>query len=452
LDGGWRSRHRDPRCGRRLAGGRVELRVVAAEVVGQRRWKGRAEYPIASGGDEDGTAAVGPDFRPVRVAQVAERPAPGIEEGARRPGPPERIGELFEQRPAGGVAEQGGDNGVRVVIGGGGVSPLGVEVGGEGAVESGEQVGGEPRLGFLPCHSGPADEQEEAAADENDGDDHLDERHGRTAIHVASPTGRYDNRAARRGKSGVARPAHRQDEVMAIAVTCQSCGKSFKAKDELAGKAVRCPGCHQPLRIPGAGKSPAAVGAASSGGGKSAVDEAIAKVEAARKKREAEAAQNTNKTSEVMKLVEEFDKVAPKAKEKEAAAARKPPGTPEAKLGEKPKSVTAIDKAADRVGMLKGTLAWKYVVIVVLLAGGATGSALLIQKIMHGTAKVTTPTQVGEKEIEQLYQQAEEAAAAQNWSKVRDCLEQIKLAASWRVNNIRYKKLKAHLEKAVGGG
>jgi hypothetical protein len=39
---------------------------------------------------------------------------------------------------------------------------------------------------------------------------------------------------------------------MPIKVTCQ-CGKSFAAKDELAGKAVKCPNCQQPLRIPQAG-------------------------------------------------------------------------------------------------------------------------------------------------------------------------------------------------------
>lgn len=36
---------------------------------------------------------------------------------------------------------------------------------------------------------------------------------------------------------------------MAIKVTC-TCGQSFKAKDELAGKRARCPKCSQPLLIP----------------------------------------------------------------------------------------------------------------------------------------------------------------------------------------------------------
>lgn len=36
---------------------------------------------------------------------------------------------------------------------------------------------------------------------------------------------------------------------MPIKVACK-CGKKFAAKDELAGKAVKCPGCGQPLKIP----------------------------------------------------------------------------------------------------------------------------------------------------------------------------------------------------------
>src|SRR5437763_980284 len=43
--------------------------------------------------------------------------------------------------------------------------------------------------------------------------------------------------------------------VMAIKVQC-SCGKAFAAKDELAGKTVKCPSCQKPLKIPG-GTAPA---------------------------------------------------------------------------------------------------------------------------------------------------------------------------------------------------
>lgn len=39
---------------------------------------------------------------------------------------------------------------------------------------------------------------------------------------------------------------------MPIKVSCK-CGQSFAAKDEMAGKTVRCPKCKQPLKIPGPG-------------------------------------------------------------------------------------------------------------------------------------------------------------------------------------------------------
>src|SRR5438132_8504721 len=37
---------------------------------------------------------------------------------------------------------------------------------------------------------------------------------------------------------------------MAIVITCQ-CGASFRAKDELAGKQVRCPKCERAITVPG---------------------------------------------------------------------------------------------------------------------------------------------------------------------------------------------------------
>lgn len=43
---------------------------------------------------------------------------------------------------------------------------------------------------------------------------------------------------------------------MPIKVQC-SCGKAFAAKDELAGKTVKCPSCQQPLKIPGGGSAAA---------------------------------------------------------------------------------------------------------------------------------------------------------------------------------------------------
>lgn len=43
---------------------------------------------------------------------------------------------------------------------------------------------------------------------------------------------------------------------MPIKVQC-ACGKAFAAKDEIAGKTVKCPGCQKPVKIPGS-QAPAA--------------------------------------------------------------------------------------------------------------------------------------------------------------------------------------------------
>src|SRR5262245_43878067 len=56
---------------------------------------------------------------------------------------------------------------------------------------------------------------------------------------------------------------------MPIKVQC-ACGKAFAAKDELAGKTVKCPGCQKPLKIPGGDPAAAKASAPAKAPGKSA--------------------------------------------------------------------------------------------------------------------------------------------------------------------------------------
>jgi hypothetical protein len=65
---------------------------------------------------------------------------------------------------------------------------------------------------------------------------------------------------------------------MPIPVKC-SCGKSFSLKDELAGKAVKCPACQNVIKIPVPGK---VVASASPTGGKPAAGQAATKPPAAK--------------------------------------------------------------------------------------------------------------------------------------------------------------------------
>ena len=49
---------------------------------------------------------------------------------------------------------------------------------------------------------------------------------------------------------------------MAIRATCGSCGSTFNARDELAGKRVKCPKCKERMVIPAANSAPVSAGVA----------------------------------------------------------------------------------------------------------------------------------------------------------------------------------------------
>jgi DNA-directed RNA polymerase subunit M/transcription elongation factor TFIIS len=54
---------------------------------------------------------------------------------------------------------------------------------------------------------------------------------------------------------------------MPIATTCQ-CGKTLNVKDELAGKAVKCPACQQIIKVPSSGAAPKQAAAPGAGAAK----------------------------------------------------------------------------------------------------------------------------------------------------------------------------------------
>ncbi len=58
-----------------------------------------------------------------------------------------------------------------------------------------------------------------------------------------------------------------------IQFTCASCGKRVRAKDELAGRMAKCPGCGQPIRIP-ADNLPSPPGRGAGGEGAIPLDDA----------------------------------------------------------------------------------------------------------------------------------------------------------------------------------
>jgi WD40 repeat protein len=85
---------------------------------------------------------------------------------------------------------------------------------------------------------------------------------GIVALALALSLAAYFYLRRRRGRKGPAgasprgEKAHRPAVSTASSLTCSGCGKSFTARAELAGKAVKCPTCGQVMTIPG----PAPVG------------------------------------------------------------------------------------------------------------------------------------------------------------------------------------------------
>ena len=163
---------------------------------------------------------------------------------------------------------------------------------------------------------------------------------------------------------------------MSIAVNCQ-CGKTFKVKDQLAGKAVRCPTCKKPLRIPGAKPSK---GAATPGAAKDAKKreaEAILRFEAAQRKKQETAEDEAALEAERNKLIASYDQLVGKSGiEKDKNGKR-------ALAGEKPRKATALTKMRDAVAVVFSNLFVRYIIIMILISAGVVGSVYLVKFVGH---------------------------------------------------------------------
>lgn len=202
---------------------------------------------------------------------------------------------------------------------------------------------------------------------------------------------------------------------MAIIVHC-NCGKKFKAKDSLAGKRVRCPGCQNPVTVsaedgPRKGKS----GPASSGFDP---QEALAKYEAAQKKKQETAAEEAARQEEKNRLIASYDQLAGKKKKKEQK---------KDELAEsKPKKPTVVVKAADAGGTLLSNPLVKYLLIAAVLGGAAFGSAKLVQFIVTYTSQeVVAQQRVPEAEIRRLDKEIRKAAIGGDVTAAEESLAEI---------------------------
>ncbi len=247
--------------------------------------------------------------------------------------------------------------------------------------------------------------------------------------------------------------------IMPIVVHCR-CGKKFKAKDKLAGKKVRCPGCDQPLRIPdadnsgaGGADSAALVGAGSKtssagkrrGISKADAEAALLKYEVAQQRKQVDAEAEAAYRQEQNKLIESYDQLTGRYKEPDKQEPKKRKG----EFTEGPiKKPTVFTKIADAFAVVFGTLLAKYLIIAILVAGGAVGSAFLVKKIMSYTSETVGQQTPKEERIKQLEVEARTAIANGQLMKAKKALDEIIGLDPAREQHRTYRMLKADLDKA----
>lgn len=231
---------------------------------------------------------------------------------------------------------------------------------------------------------------------------------------------------------------------MSIVVECQ-CGKRFKAKDEMAGRKVRCPGCREPLRIGGGGseKGASSVGAKTKSSS-TGVDEAAAllKFEQAQQRKAQSAETEAAYREEQNKLIESYDQIAGRtpAKNKEKKKGEL--------AGEGVRKTTILMKIADAFGVVFGTLLAKYVMIALLASGAVVGSIFVVQKATNYMSEETTSQTPKQQQIRDLYKDIGAAIQEGRLSEANTLLQKILEIDPSKENHGTYRHWRKELDKA----
>lgn len=233
---------------------------------------------------------------------------------------------------------------------------------------------------------------------------------------------------------------------MSIVVKCQ-CGKMFKAKDQMAGRKVRCPGCREPLRIPGGesekGASAVAKKAKSSSTG---VDEAAAllKFEQVQQRKAQTAETEAAYREEQNKLIESYDQIAGRtpAKDKKKKGELTEVGV---------KKVTIFTKIADAFGVVFGTLLAKYLMIALLASGAVLGSIFVVRQATSYMSEETASQTPKQQRIRNLYKDIGAAIEEGRLSEANSMLQKVLEIDPSKETHGTYKHWRKELDKAFAG-
>lgn len=224
---------------------------------------------------------------------------------------------------------------------------------------------------------------------------------------------------------------------MAIIVSC-SCGKRFKAKDELAGKKVRCPGCKNPVTVEGKATKSKSSGGAS----KADIEAAMAKYEAAQAVKAKSAEDEARFKEEANKLIESYDALAGKT---EKNSTKKKKG--QLAESDKPKKPTVVTHAADAGGTVAQNPWVRYLVIAGVLFGTAAAARYGVKLLVTDISAQTTPNVKPEERIKDLEKQARAAIISKDFGKAEAALDEILKIDPTYKDHRNYKMISSDLER-----
>jgi len=224
---------------------------------------------------------------------------------------------------------------------------------------------------------------------------------------------------------------------MAIIVSC-SCGKRFKAKDELAGKKVRCPGCKNPVTVEGK----AAKSKSSGGASKADIEAAMAKYEAAQAVKAKSAEDEARFKEEANKLIESYDALAGKT---EKNSTKKKKG--QLAESDKPKKPTVVTHAADAGGTVAQNPWVRYLVIAGLLIGAAAAAQYGVGLLVGYANSEVTPNEKPEVALKRLEKEAREAIFSNQFDVAEAKLSEMLEIDPARKEHRNYKAISSDLER-----
>ncbi|MBX3396988.1 MAG: hypothetical protein KF841_16660 [Phycisphaerae bacterium] len=221
---------------------------------------------------------------------------------------------------------------------------------------------------------------------------------------------------------------------MSVVVSCK-CGKKFKAKDEMAGKKVRCPECKTVIRIPGAagdtsvsavtassGVSQSASKSAGADKGKIDAEAALLKYEAAQKQKQMTAEAEAAYKQEQQKLIASYDQLAGKAAPADLEKKKKKDELLEKGVKSKP---TVATKAADAAGSFFSNSFVKYLIIVGILGGATYGSVAIVKYITGYVSEDMGKVTPREERVKKLMDDARAAIDQKDYTKANKFLDEI---------------------------